>query len=271
MRCEERAQAAACPSPTRMLAADHRRACSATGRAFVTDGDVPRRGRAGDTVRRIGYREGARLRHERGGRRPALHVGERRADLPQQERPRLLPEPRALASVLTTRGGDEIVQRKTVTGRGSGSVWAWRLSLRSPRRARSAAPAARRTRRVALPPRSRHWPSSSSEAARVTSAPAGISCPGKCAATFAAGSRVLLTPKSKGGSRFLRWGGDCTGAGACRVRVSALAAVAAEFVGSKAQPLRPQKTADVSPAPTRGAGSAATPSRSSSRPARGAC
>ena len=71
---------------------------------------------------------------------------------------------------------------------------------------------------------------------RVTSAPAGISCPGKCSAAFAAGSRVLLTPKAKGGSRFLRWGGNCTGAGACRVRVSALAAVAAEFVGSKPQP-----------------------------------
>src|SRR5438876_8584248 len=61
---------------------------------------------------------------------------------------------------------------------------------------------------------------------RVTSRPAGISCPGKCSATFAAGSRVLLTPKAKNGSRFLRWGGNCTGAGACRVKVSALVAVA---------------------------------------------
>ena len=32
---------------------------------------------------------------------------------------------------------------------------------------------------------------------RVTSAPAGISCPGKCSAAFAAGSRVLLTPTPK--------------------------------------------------------------------------
>ena len=71
---------------------------------------------------------------------------------------------------------------------------------------------------------------------RITSTPAGISCPGKCGATFAAGSRVLLTPTSRSGSRFLRWGGGCTGAGACRVRVSALAVVAAQFVGSKAQP-----------------------------------
>ncbi len=73
----------------------------------------------------------------------------------------------------------------------------------------------------------------------VTSKPAGIFCPRKCAATFAAGSRVLLTPKAKTGSRFLRWGGACTGAGACRVKVSALAAVAAQFVGSKTQPPPP--------------------------------
>ena len=77
---------------------------------------------------------------------------------------------------------------------------------------------------------------------RVTSKPAGISCPGKCVATFAAGSRVLLTPKAKKGSRFLRWGGNCAGAGACRVRVSALAAVAAQFTpGTKTQP-PPQKS-----------------------------
>ena len=34
---------------------------------------------------------------------------------------------------------------------------------------------------------------------RVTSKPAGISCPGKCSATFAAGSRVLLTQKANTG------------------------------------------------------------------------
>jgi hypothetical protein len=68
-------------------------------------------------------------------------------------------------------------------------------------------------------------------AGRVTSTPAGISCPGRCVATFSAGSRVLLTQKARTGSRFLRWGGSCTGAGACRVRVSALSALAAQFVG----------------------------------------
>ena len=78
---------------------------------------------------------------------------------------------------------------------------------------------------------------------RVTSKPAGISCPGKCAATFTTGSRVLLTPKAKTGSRFLRWGGNCTGTRACRVRVSALTAVAAQFVGPKTQPQPPARSA----------------------------
>jgi hypothetical protein len=71
----------------------------------------------------------------------------------------------------------------------------------------------------------------------VASKPAGISCPRRCTATFAAGTRVLLTPKSKRGSPFLRWGGSCTGTRACRVRVSALAAVAAQFApGTQTKP-----------------------------------
>ena len=70
----------------------------------------------------------------------------------------------------------------------------------------------------------------------VTSQPAGIACPGKCTATFAAGTSVLLTPQSKNGSTFLRWGGSCTGTGACRVKVSALTAVAAQFVAGKTSP-----------------------------------
>ena len=86
----------------------------------------------------------------------------------------------------------------------------------------------------------------------VTSKPAGISCPRKCASTFTAGSRVLLTPKAKAGSRFLRWGGACTGVGACRVKVSALAAVAAQFVGAKTQPQSPVQSALAEPGSYRG-------------------
>jgi phospholipase C len=58
------------------------------------------------------------------------------------------------------------------------------------------------------------------ESGGVTSQPAGIACPGKCTATFAAGTSVLLTPEPKNGSTFLRWGGSCTGTGTCRVNVS---------------------------------------------------
>jgi len=71
----------------------------------------------------------------------------------------------------------------------------------------------------------------------VTSRPAGIACPARCTATFAAGTRVVLTPVPKSGSAFLRWGGSCTGTGACTVAVSALAAVAAQFTaGPKPTP-----------------------------------
>ncbi len=70
----------------------------------------------------------------------------------------------------------------------------------------------------------------------VASKPAGISCPGKCTATFAAGTRVLLTSKARKGARFLRWGGSCSGAGACSVRVSTLAAVAAQFEAGRTPP-----------------------------------
>ena len=39
----------------------------------------------------------------------------------------------------------------------------------------------------------------------VTSSPAGISCPGRCTATFAAGTTVVLTETSKNGSKFVGW------------------------------------------------------------------
>ncbi len=73
----------------------------------------------------------------------------------------------------------------------------------------------------------------------VLSQPAGIACPGKCTATFAAGTSVRLTPNSKDGSSFLRWGGSCTGRGGCTVNVSTLTAVAAQFVGGPGTPPAP--------------------------------
>jgi hypothetical protein len=78
----------------------------------------------------------------------------------------------------------------------------------------------------------------------VTSTPAGISCPGRCAATFPAGTRVRLVPRGRNGAAFQRWGGSCAGAGACTVKPSALAAVAAQFGPAKRAPApAPAKTA----------------------------
>ena len=72
----------------------------------------------------------------------------------------------------------------------------------------------------------------------VTSAPAGINCPAKCSASFAPGTRVVLTAKAKSGAQFQRWGGSCTGAAGCNVRVSGLAVVGAQFAGPSARPTR---------------------------------
>jgi hypothetical protein len=72
----------------------------------------------------------------------------------------------------------------------------------------------------------------------VSSHPAGIACPGKCSASFAAGATVVLTAMPRGGSSFLRWGGACTGTGQCTVKVTSLVAVAAQFLpGAKPQPV----------------------------------
>jgi hypothetical protein len=71
---------------------------------------------------------------------------------------------------------------------------------------------------------------------RVTSQPAGIACPGKCTATFVAGTTVVLTPVPKSGSTFLRWGGSCAGTAACTVTVSSLTVVGAQFVGGPSTP-----------------------------------
>jgi hypothetical protein len=63
----------------------------------------------------------------------------------------------------------------------------------------------------------------------VTSAPAGISCPGTCAFAFAAGSSVTLTHAAAAGSTFTGWSGACSGTGACVVTMSAAMAVTATF------------------------------------------
>ena len=71
-------------------------------------------------------------------------------------------------------------------------------------------------------------------AGSVSSRPAGISCPGKCVASFPAGTKVALLPKASKGSTFVRWGGSCAGKAACDVDVTTLASVAAQFSAGKA-------------------------------------
>jgi hypothetical protein len=71
----------------------------------------------------------------------------------------------------------------------------------------------------------------------VASTPAGISCPGRCTARFASGTRVTLIPRLKTGIRLVRWAGGCRGSGACAVRVSSPSAVTAVFgTAAKSKP-----------------------------------
>ncbi len=64
----------------------------------------------------------------------------------------------------------------------------------------------------------------------VISAPAGISCPGTCSTSFAAGATVTLTPTPNAGSLFTGWtGGGCAGTGTCVVTMNAAVAVTATF------------------------------------------
>jgi hypothetical protein len=63
----------------------------------------------------------------------------------------------------------------------------------------------------------------------VASTPAGISCPGTCAASFVEGTSVSLTPTPAPGFQFTGWGGACSGSAACVVVLNADASVSATF------------------------------------------
>ena len=67
---------------------------------------------------------------------------------------------------------------------------------------------------------------STSGRGRVTSVPAGLSCPGTCKRLFAA-APVRLVAKPATGWRFAGWSGSCRGAGACSA--TGAAAVRARF------------------------------------------
>ena len=63
----------------------------------------------------------------------------------------------------------------------------------------------------------------------VTSLPAGIDCGTDCAAVYAAGAVVTLTPTPAPGSLFDGWAGDCDGSEDCTVTVDRSPSVTATF------------------------------------------
>ena len=78
----------------------------------------------------------------------------------------------------------------------------------------------------------------------VRSTPAGIVCTrldgnfsGNCATSFATGTNLTLTPEPAAGSRFVEWGGDCTGAGSCTVTMDQVHNVSARFEPASASPI----------------------------------
>jgi List-Bact-rpt repeat protein len=62
----------------------------------------------------------------------------------------------------------------------------------------------------------------------VTSTPLGISCPGRCSASFTEGT-VRLRAKAAKGYRFAGWSGDCRGKAACVLQAVADRTVTARF------------------------------------------
>jgi phospholipase C len=68
-----------------------------------------------------------------------------------------------------------------------------------------------------------------SGAGTVASAPAGISCPGTCTATFASGTKVTLTATASGSYTFAGWSGACSGTSTCNVTMTANESVTPTF------------------------------------------
>lgn len=67
-------------------------------------------------------------------------------------------------------------------------------------------------------------------AGTVTSSPAGIDCPGTCAATYLDQEPVTLSAEASPGSFFAGWSGDCAGSGECLLVLSADRAAVATFL-----------------------------------------
>ncbi|MDX6634328.1 MAG: trimeric autotransporter adhesin [Solirubrobacterales bacterium] len=63
----------------------------------------------------------------------------------------------------------------------------------------------------------------------VSSTPAGIACPGACAAEYTEGEAVRLKATPEAGSSFVGWAGDCQGTGECEFNLADDKFVEAEF------------------------------------------
>jgi len=63
----------------------------------------------------------------------------------------------------------------------------------------------------------------------VTSAPAGIDCPGDCTEDYQDGTPVTLSATPSPGFLFQGWSGDCSGTGSCMVTMSQNRSVTATF------------------------------------------
>ncbi|MCU0963206.1 MAG: PASTA domain-containing protein, partial [Pirellulaceae bacterium] len=66
----------------------------------------------------------------------------------------------------------------------------------------------------------------------VTSDPANIDCPGKCAAHFSANTLTVLTATAADGSSFSGWGGACSGVAPCQVFMDQARSVSATFIAA---------------------------------------
>ena len=64
---------------------------------------------------------------------------------------------------------------------------------------------------------------------RVTSSPAGITCPGRCSANFNASATVRLRATPATGQRFAGWSGSCRGTGSCTLAADRSRAARATF------------------------------------------
>ena len=63
----------------------------------------------------------------------------------------------------------------------------------------------------------------------VTSAPAGITCPSTCIASFSSGTTVTLSPTPGKGAYFAGWSAPCKGTGPCKITMTANHLITATF------------------------------------------